>query len=329
MKTVVKYMGLIMMFLGVLSCCRQTLEDMCGSQVTVPISIDWSESNLDLSVVDDISIYIYPKDGSNPYVVISNDIDSTNISISAGEYSALIFSGVVGNVTGVRFIDPDIYSEFSVEAKADTSTSLYYQVLSGEALLSQLEGFAAWRLDDLYVEGDTTTCCCSSVWGGGCSDQLLDVIPTPVTATITTTMRVENLNSASYIEGVLSGFSRGANLSTNSRLVSEDDLYMLDFQNRVYDDSSNPIDGSIVCSILSFGKQPVDSATYQLELNVILASGEKLTYQRDITSQVEESDDFNIEINLSDSSSMIYLPESSASGFGVESWGSSEQVELL
>ncbi len=319
----------IIIFLLVIAtgCHRQKLGVNLGVDNNIPISVDWSEANLTSDYLNNMSVYFFAEDGSAPYIKYSSSIDSTNVSLPEGTYSVLIINEFVEDLTGLSFSNTDSYQNFTARAILSSSTSLYYDLDSSETLYSAGERLAAWRLDNFEVIR-IGECCCSAEYTT--SESLLDLQPTPVTALNTITVRMENLNNASTIEGILKGSATSALLSTNVRIDTESDstIYAFYFVSRSYDDSSDPVDGTTYTTLITFGKQPLSSASYELELNIILGNGELTSFSRDVTDQVLASDDFNIIINLTDSSTLITLPESTGTGFGVEDWGDSEDFDL-
>lgn len=316
------------------SCKRQPLEDEGSVNLgsTISVTIDWVLSALDSQNIENVSLYAYPKSGGSPYLKISGNIDSLAISLPVGEYSLLLINDAVQDIGGISFRDENIFDEFSANTIVDSvSSKVFYQTQSDETFVQELSGLAAWRVTDFVVTDSMVNCqyCCEVH-----SDTMAHyqkITPLPVTANCTVELYVENLTSAQIIQAVLKGFSNGAYIASNKRIevTGGANLYSVDFTEFSYDNSSNPQDGSVVTSLLTFGKQPIDSSIYEIEVQVILTNGELMSFTRDVTEQVEGSDDFNIFINLSDSINKIILPDNLSTGFGVDSWGENEQVELI
>ncbi len=321
MKRIIIY-TLLLCAIALSSCKRQDLVSTYDSRVSIPITIDWSESGLPDDYANNLSVYFFPDTGEAPYMKVTGATTSLEMKLPEGRYSVLLFNDFVGDLNGISFEDEDIYSQISAVAQVD------------EDIVATIDRMAAWRLDEFEITF-TENCgyCCDLVIGESVevSASLLDLQPTPVTAQNTITLRVENLNNAQTIEGVLSGAATAATLSTNARhsTLDTDDTYIVYFSNRIYDDTSDPTDGVTSTTLTTFGKQPDSDATYELVLNVILNSGELATFTRDVTDQVTASDDFDIIITLTDTDTLISLPESQSSGIGVESWGDSEDLHLL
>ncbi|MFI3266421.1 MAG: DUF5119 domain-containing protein [Rikenellaceae bacterium] len=326
----------VMMLYSITSCKRQELEEPQSYDAVIPITVDWSSSGISEQSITNLSVYIYPKDGSTPYIKISSNIDSTSVTLPVGEYSVLVFNDAIGNLEGINFKQSDEYSLFTAGAIEDTATDdIYYSLGDSQMLVYSHEPLAAWRMDDFVVSSDMVynPCCnlsANCTLGVSTIEELMDISPTPVTATTTVTLSIDNLDNAMTIQGVITGFAAGAYLSTNERTSSTlTNVYSFTFQTRDYDDSSEATDGTTEVSFYCFGKNLESNTTYELTLDIILNSGERVSVTKDITSQVEQSDDYNIVVDLTQESDVISLPENAGTGFGVESWGDSEHVELL
>lgn len=301
--------------------CRQPLVDEvpnCDSAV-VSVAIDWSLSLMDSDDVESLSLYAYPDSGGAPYLKISTDIDSLAITLPVGSYSLVAMNDVVIDIVGVNFTDVDSYADFSANVIADDSGEI------------TTHGQVAVARQQITITEDMVWCqyCEADDFIG--EELSLSLQMTPVTALCTVQIAIDNLDNAQSIEATLTGGADGAILSTNSRIDSESEVnyYLLQFTSRTYDEESNSTNGVTITQIVTFGKSSDNDATYQLEIDIILNTGEMASYTRDVTSQVTISDDFNIFIDLTDSTSTITLPESSGTGFGVEAWGDSEQVGLI
>lgn len=332
MERILRYMVCVAIVLISAACRRQELEEFKESLVYIPITLDWSQSAISPDDIANVSLYFFPEDGSDPYLTISGSVDSMGVWLPLGGYSILIFNDAVGDLYSMSFSNQQSYSLFSASASEVDDLRSYYQKESVEAIFSVTDRLAVWRKGYFEISSDLECCQCPLLYSSMAtvSDTLLNLQPVPLTVDNTITVSFENLNSAMTIEGALKGSAYAANLSTNAREQSlVQSVYLCDFSRRVYDDESNPTDGDAIATLLSFGKEPVDGASYTLELNVVLSSGELMSFSRDVTDQVEASDDFNIIISLVDSTDMISLPVSSVAGFGVESWGDSENVNLM
>ncbi|MFI3314131.1 MAG: DUF5119 domain-containing protein [Rikenellaceae bacterium] len=336
MTSIIRYTIGVLLLWAIGSCKRQTLEHFHYSEAEVPITIDWSQSQLPDNYVENISIYFYSKEGGLPYITITGQIDSTAVTLPVGYYSVIIFNDAIGNIGGTNFNDDDYYSLFSANTIADTlSSDSYYELQDGDMIIEEHHKMAVWQIDEFAVTTDAPMCSCiaegyddESLYSTA-TQPLLNIQPMPITATNTINVRVINLINASSIEGALIGSASGAYLATNSRIstLEGSNVYLFDFTSRTYDTDSE--DGIISAEVITFGKQPTSDASYQLELNIILASGVLASFEYDVTEQVINSDELNIVIDLTDQENQVELPELATSSFGVDDWGDGNHFELL
>ncbi|MFI3267605.1 MAG: DUF5119 domain-containing protein [Rikenellaceae bacterium] len=332
MKIYIKY-SLTILTSALFCCKRQDLVSPFSDYINVPISVDWSNAALTDDYANSFSVYFFPKYGEEPYIKIAGSVDSTNVQLPAGEYSILIFNDFINDLFGIKFAYETAYSEFTASAILGEDTDGYFADIidSDQEIVTVNDRLAAWRQDDFIVYDNGCGYCNTTETSSTTSESLLGIQPTPVTAQNTINLRVENLDNAQLIVGVLKGAATAAYLSTNQRYLSTSSeyIYTYTFLSKIYDDELDSANGVASATLTTFGKQPTDDTSYELELKVILNSGELMTFTRDVTSQINGSEDFDIIINLTDSENLITLPESQSIGIGVESWGDSEDVNLI
>ncbi len=317
--------------LTLISSCKQELCKWSSQSDTsaIQLYVDWSESNIDQTEINNLSIYAYPEDGGSPYLRVSGDIDTAYINLPAAEYSLLVFNDIAGDIAGLNFRDNNSYSEYYAEIIEESDSSdIYYDILDGEILASDHGQLAAWRLTEFEVTSNMVSCI---YCGETHSEEIeLDVAPTPITTQCTFKVRVKNLNNAQLIQGVVKGFAAGAYLASGERVSTPNStiIYSFNFTSATYDDDEL-VDGVVEAKITTFGKEPDENQIYELEIDVILNSGELVKFTRDITEQVKEQDNLKILISLELDENMIVLPEGNGIGFGVEAWGDRESIMLL
>ncbi len=166
-------------------------------------------------------------------------------------------------------------------------------------------------------------------------EELADVVPQPLTLPLAITIVVENLNNATYIEGVLRGTAHGMTIAGGESFTSSDsdNLYCWTFSDFSYDDSTY-INGSIHYSLNTMGRTYEEAEEYTMELIFALQSGEVTTFSRDITQAILDAVDISgsidteIEITLDLDDELISLPEALEAGFGVSDWGESEDIYI-
>ncbi len=341
------------------SCHRQELEDPARYLAHLPITIDWSESLISEDYILNTSIYCFAEGSSKPYIYVSGDINFATVQLPVGVYSILIINDTVDDVKGVEFKDDNIYNDFSANIVIDNDAEqTFYKKEADVEMIASQGRVAAWRYEGFEVTAEMIEYTRTEEFekylkesksksksrgesgstSGSFDAEFIEILssvkPQPVTSRCNITLQVENLNNAMYIEGVLTGTADGAILSTNERIPSSThtNAYRFYFEDRTYDDTSDPVDGIATHELNTFGKQP--NGEYELQLNVILSTGELVTIVRDVTTMVNSSEGLDIDICLDNETeglddSEIVLPEGTASGFGVGDWGEGENVELL
>ncbi len=319
----------------VVGCQRQHIYrlDSQTNSATIIFALDWSESNIGLEEINNISIYAYPEDGSSPYTKVSGDINSAYINLPAGIYSLLVFNDFVGDLKGISFKDIDSFDQFYAEAlELNSQSDLYYQLQDDEILSQTIGGLAAWRQESFEVSEDIISCsCCQSdiLIESSETELSLEIYPEPITTRCFVELTIENLNNAAYIEAIIRGLGAGAYLSSGKRFGVADDittLYSIELSDRTF---SSETDGVVEGSIYTFGKVEEDSnQTYEVVIDIILHSGELVTFTRDVSDQVVAQGNIDIYIDLTTEDGKITLPEGSG-GIGVDSWGNKEGIELF
>ncbi len=137
-----------------LSCNRQELVDPYKYLAYIPVSTDWSDSQLDMSEVGNVSIYFYPTGGGEPVIKISNNLNFNLVELPVGEYSVLIFNDMVDNIKGVNFSNESSYDNFSVGTIEEgvTLPTFYAIDSSVERLATQHSRVASWSMDEFTVD---------------------------------------------------------------------------------------------------------------------------------------------------------------------------------
>ncbi len=323
----------VLMLLTLSGCKRQSLHKLESetNSSRIEFNIDWSESNIDIDNINNVSIYAYCESEDQPYVKISGDISSAYIDLPEGSYSILIFNDFVGDIAGVNFNNSDSYELFYAEMIGRSSSNdFFYDLQSDEVMAQTIESMAVWHMEEFEVSDDMLSCsCCESV-DDTTTQTILEITPTPSTTRCIVSLGVDNLNNAAYIEAIIRGLASGVYLSSSSRFLSSDSapLYGLELSERTY--NSDNIDGVAIGETNTFGKLDDDSLSYEVVIDVILSSGEMVTFTRVVTDQILEQDNTEIFIDLTSEDDKITLPEGSANvGFGVVDWGESENIELL
>ncbi len=326
----------VLIALIIVACHRQRIYSLTEQwdSAKVEVEVDWSLSQLEESNIGNVSLYAYTEGLAVPYIRISGDPELAYIYLAEGEYTLLLFNDMVEDLLGIEAQGVDSLERFRFLAVERTSLDdIYYEVATGELLLATIGAMATWHASQVVVTAEMIACNCCEDEAEHDSEHniLLEASPTPITTPCQVNLAVDNLNNAVVIQGVLRGFAAGAYMTSGERIASEDvvPLYFLSFDDRTY---SNSTDGVTSGELITFGKVEAPSSeeqSYQIEIDVILGSGERVSFTRDVTEQVAAQDNTNIVIDLTSNDNMITLPAALGTGFGVEEWGDNEPIELL
>lgn len=332
MKRVLKFITCFALLSSLIySCQRQELSNLSSrsNKATIRFTFDWGQSGIEKDDLHNISMYAYPDDGGDPYLNVSGNIESSSIHLPVGNYSLLIFNDVVGNIEGTELLGVNSYDNIrAVVIERAMSNNLYYTFEEDEVVVADHKPMAAWRMEELEVTEEMVSC-------GYCGEEYLDdqelwidVEPTPITTPCMVTMRIENLNNANIIKAMIRGLASGVYLVSEQRIKTSENinLYNINFTKRTYD--TDGVNGVVDSQITTFGKSPYEAEVYEMEISIILNSGELMTFTRDITEQIQGQSNLKIVITLDSDENIITLPKGIGTGFGVEDWGDRTTVEL-
>ncbi|MFI3322780.1 MAG: DUF5119 domain-containing protein [Rikenellaceae bacterium] len=138
----------------VLGCKRQPLEEPYQYLAYIPISIDWSKSDLLSDNIYNVSVVFYSKDGDEPIEIISGDENFLVAQLPVGQYSTLIYNETVNDIGGVIFENSDSYDGISAKLIKDISAGssyIYYAPTDSDNFAFSHEQIATWSLDDFEV----------------------------------------------------------------------------------------------------------------------------------------------------------------------------------
>jgi hypothetical protein len=258
-------------------CKYRPLEDELHSTALIPVGIDWSESGVDESTMHRASVLLFPDDGGETLeYYLENDLTYTEIEVPIGTYSVLIFNETMDDSdwSSLKFTGTDHYETIAVEGIEETSRGFYTR--SDELpLIKNPEPIAAWGMEGLTVTLDMITRTRSATRTRAALEDvaadLLGVKPQPRFEKITITARATNLASSMQVTGLLHGMASGVYLASGLRMTVSSSHALL-LNGRVYDEE-NPKDGTTTTTIDIFGKLPIASARYYLDLDFLLNDG--------------------------------------------------------
>lgn len=331
------------------SCERRPMEESINYMAKIPISIDWSESNVDRSRMNGVSVYFFPHDGSDPILTLSNNVDTFYVNIPQGTYSVLLFNEHVEHGWhGIEFTGTDKYDTFLAKAKANTTGrgNPLYNKASGENLIVEPEPLAAWAMNTVVITKEMVTftrtapstratlSAASAASVKGVLANFVRLKPQPRTARVAIAARIANLNStdAEYgITGSISGFASGVYMASGTTLPPvATQIFTFSSLRYVWDNPADHKDGTAHHALHTFGKFPTVPSAYALKLNVLLYWGYEVPpFTFNITQQVQNSANLNVELNVGlenrgDEDQTIVLPPSSSNGVSVEDWNQND-----
>jgi hypothetical protein len=258
-------------------CKYRPLEDELHSTALIPVSIDWSESGVDVSTMHRASVLLFPDNGGAMLKYrLEDDLTYTEIDVPIGSYSVLIFNETMdaSDWSSLRFTGTDHYETIAVEGIEETSRGFYTR--SEELpLIKNPEPIAAWGMEGFSVTLDMITRTRSATRTRAALEDvvtdLLGVKPQPRFEKMTVTARATNLASSMQVTGLLHGMASGVYLASGLRMTVSSSHALL-LNGRVYDED-NPKDGTTTTTIDIFGKLPIASARYYLDLDFLLNDG--------------------------------------------------------
>jgi hypothetical protein len=258
-------------------CKYRPLENELHSTALIPVSIDWSKSGVDVSTMHRASVLLFPDDGGEVLeFYLETDLTYTEIEVPMGTYSVLVFNETkdASDWSSLRFTGTDRYSTFAVEGIEETSRGFYTR--SEELpLIKNPEPIAAWGMEGLTVTLDMVTRTRSATRTRAALEDvatdLLGVKPQPRYEKMTVTAHAANLASSMQVTGLLHGMASGVYLASGQRITVSSSHALL-LNGRVYDED-NEKDGTTTTTINIFGKLPIASARYTLDLDFVLNDG--------------------------------------------------------
>jgi hypothetical protein len=278
------------------NCNYRPLEDEMYMTALIPVSIDWSESGVDESTMHRASVLLFPDGGGATLEYrLEDDLTYTEIEVPIGSYSVLIFNETTdaSDWSSLRFTGTDHYETIAVEGLEEASRGFYTR--SEELpLVKNPEPIAAWGMEGFSVTLDmiTRTRAITRIKSATRSrtlaeevTDLLGVKPQPRFEKMTVTARAANLASSMQITGLLHGMASGVYLASGLRMTISSSHALL-LNGRVYDD--NEKDGTTTTTINIYGKLPIASARYYLDLDFLLNDGTLHPRESfDITNMIE------------------------------------------
>lgn len=346
-----KKLMLLLLLLLAFSCVRRDLEEVFYDTAKIPVSIDWSATELDPDTDKEnlyrASVYLFansgtPFDGASykEYKLSSATYD--DIAVPMGEYSVVIFNNSTSEFSrNVDFRGLDSYDDFEYYALDDNTRS------SDGSYKLEPDILGAWRTDDFTVTSEMV------LESRGYSvvttktkddlEQLLGVVPERLTHTVTVRVYAINISSATSAVGSLIGVAHTVKLASGTKSTDGSSLYFTS-QSRSYDSGSTS-DGYLEAVFETIGLINDEDGEYYLEVRFILTEEydyslyypalSQEAYRFNVTDQIlEQQDQIHILLEVGfdgDGDGTIELPKLNISGGfqpDIGDWGDEEQLEI-
>ncbi len=380
------FMALTALGIMCFSCQHQSLEDPSFYTASIPITIDWSESTVDVKDINNVSATFYPQDGSEPFVQVSGDPHLFIAKLKEGVYDIILHNEMTDNIKGIDCFDNDSFDDFRMMIQRDNPANytMFYKPEKDARMIKESESIGGWQYKELTVSRElikyTRTTAfeellklmrnrskmaltmidsksVASYITKGYVDalnnlpqatysitntlkDLTEIKPQPRTINYNVSIEIENMNNiqSTGFEGIIDGFVDGVRIFDGEKIVASNPNYsripyITNSIKPVYKADSDT-DGFVNYEFTNIGHlQYVEGANYTLHLNIILHNGEKRTFVRDITNQIQNytigtTIDILIGESFNNETETVVLPENAEGGFGVGDWDDAQDVPL-
>jgi hypothetical protein len=279
MRTIIPALLVAMMLLT--NCNYRPLEDEMYMTALIPVSIDWSESGVDQNTMHRASVLLFPENGGTALEYrLEDDLTYAEIEVPIGTYSVLIFNETkdASDWSTLVFTGIDSYDTFAAESLEETTRGFYTR--SEELpLIKNPQSLAAWGMEgfsvtlEMITRTRAITRINSATRSRTLAEEVTDLVgvkPQPRFERVAITARAVNLASSMQTTGLLHGMASGVYLASGRKMTVASSHALL-LNGRVYDE--NEKDGTTTTTINTFGKLPVASARYHLDLDFLLNDG--------------------------------------------------------
>ncbi len=156
MKNIFKFLSLTAILVASISCERQKIYDPEFLTANIPILIDWSESMVNEDNINNVSVYFYPEDGTEPAIFYSKDPYFITTYLREGTYDVVLHNEMEGNILGVDCIGSKSFNDYkmSIQQNDVSKYNIYYKQESDEQLIRESEAVGAWCYENFKVTKD-------------------------------------------------------------------------------------------------------------------------------------------------------------------------------
>lgn len=347
----------IIAILSTISCERRELEEAFEDTAKIPVSIDWSLTNLDPTTDTEnlyrATVYMFARSGTSFNGASYKEYKLSNatydeISVPMGEYSVVVFNNSTTEFSSnVGFRGLDSYNDFEYYANNDETRTRADE----DNYKLEPDILGAWQMDNFTVTSDmvlvsrasSSTRSSSTTKAEEDLTQLTGVQPQRLTQTITIKVYATNISSAVSASGKLIGIAHSVKLAS-SATSDEGASQGFSFESRTYDSGSSK-NGYIEATFETMGTIDNKDGEYYLEVRFLLSeeydgsyyypAENKDPFRFNVTNQLQlQQGSLILELDLGfdeDEGDDMSLPQLNISG-GFEpdigDWGDEEWVEI-
>ncbi len=360
MKKYILYILSAMLLL--LSCERRELTYDYQPTVAIVVNTDWSDMS---TTPSGMSVYCYPEDGSDPIVVITNNISYATVDLPMGVYKILVFNQIPSDFGTLSFDGLDSYETAAIYSVPSSSTSSISK--TGAETVRDPEEVAAATYLDLEVTEDAIN---ESIYARTLSTKAEDLIykniyvtPKVVIKTTRVKIRISGIYNFYSADAQLYGMATGYNFSQEKSHTDMVTHSLQSWTSTTYEEDYR--EGEISINFTCFGlpgqtasSVVADYADWEgvIDVDILLVDqstiiSESIPLNDKITAtstddtkadvDTETTMDVSVDIDIStgygldDDDDAVELPDvepvgGSSSGFDatVDDWGTSEDFDV-
>lgn len=329
-------LSLLFLLLFTTSCERRELSYFMESEVA--ITVDWSSANLEEESTYGATAVFYPKDGSEPKVLLMGDRTKGTVRLRAGHYSVIVFNRTFDDFKGIAFRRTEGYKTIEaytveVETRINTRTGE-----TTDIIVNSPEKLAVATLEDFEVtedmlgnyNADAATRANRSCTQEGCA---LHFAPKEITRTVRVEVNVKGLHNVKKADCTLSGVPVSVFLA-DGRITENTATQEFALASPVFVPGSGT-EGTLSNTLNVFGFDK--DYPHDLTLTAYLVDGKTTVEQNLVNVSVSEKEGIagiitlHIEADVNETIPDVKPEGGSDSGFdaNVSDWGEEENSNII
>lgn len=335
-----KHVVLIISAIAMLTSCHYKDlydEDIDEEKAEVKVPVDWGE--FFETKPTGMTVMAFPEDEHRPTVALSNDLESAEMPLSAGDYRVLVFNQSTDEFGSFHFEGMDKFSTACI--KANELSSEWYGNGMDKSIIVNPEWLAAGRLEHVSVTDEMVD--------SSDSIYVTDTVrPQDAIYRIYVHIHVKGIYNIRSARASLDGMADGYVFSTNKPTATRK-TQLLEHWN-IVQDKDNPANGVLSAKIRSFGlpdghrNLPTENV---LRLSLLLVDNKTrcdFTFEvgdkfkrgdedEDNGIHLPTADEENLDLSLGIETTLPDVkPEGSSSGGGfdakVDDWGDDIDIDV-